>query len=271
MMLVTTGCDEVFGLSRSEASDAMVSDACVRAVDFGAPIILGPLGGTPYNSAPQLSTDLLEIYITSEGPGGDWDLFRATRPAANMAFGSLEPMVGLNTLDSEGEPAITADGLTFMFTRQTSAGAVRAFEARRATSTANWSTPTTPLGLTATNALSLDLSADGRTLYYHSGASGSPLMATTRASLTMPFTAPVMVGPEAWFPSVSPDGLELYFQEKDITPNVFRATRASIGAMFDTATAYELDVEDADVSPDGSTLVSRIGTSLRLRERGCVP
>ncbi|MBL0220391.1 MAG: PD40 domain-containing protein [Myxococcales bacterium] len=275
MMLGTTGCDVVFGISDSKsdagASDAVVSDACARAADFGAPIILGPLGGALYNSAPQLSSDLLEIYVTSEGPGGDWDLYRATRPAANLPFGLLEPMLGFNTSDSEGEPAITADGLTFMFTRQSSAGAVRAFEARRATSTAPWSNPTTPLGLTATNTLSLDLSPDGLTVYYHSGASGSPLMATKRASLTMPFTAPVMIGPEAWFPSVSADGLELYFQEKDITPNVWRATRGAIGAMFDTGTPYEADGEDADVSPDGGALVTRIGTSLRLRERGCAP
>ena len=92
------------------ATRAAVGDA------FGAPLNLGPTVNTSYReSRPCLSADGLDLYFTTNRPGGqgDYDLWVASRGAVGDPFGApanLGP--GVNTPYREGGAGISADGLT---------------------------------------------------------------------------------------------------------------------------------------------------------------
>lgn len=61
---------------------------------------------------PTLTADLLEIYFTSEREGGTGkvDVWTARRDSVSEAFGAPEPVVAVNSEDTETSPAVSLDG-----------------------------------------------------------------------------------------------------------------------------------------------------------------
>lgn len=82
---------------------------------LGTPTNLGsPVNSSANESGPNLLADGLSLYFQSARSGGygDKDLWLATRPTTNDAWGelvNLGPVV--NNSNSEGQPRISADGL----------------------------------------------------------------------------------------------------------------------------------------------------------------
>lgn len=136
---------------------------------------------------------------------------------------ALGPTV--NSSYHDGNPDISADGLSLFFTSDRPGGHGRRdiWVSTRATTNEPWSAPVN-LGPTVNSSYletNPDISADGLELFFHSGRPGGrghwDLWMTTRATTNEPWGEPVNLGPtvnssyrEA-APNISADGLELYF------------------------------------------------------------
>ena len=163
----------------------------------------------------------------------------------------------INSVHAEGEPYISADGLSLYFSsnRPDGFGAADIWVSRRASISEPWGDAAN-LGsqintsyVDATNTLS----ADGLSLYFTSnrpGGSGSnDIWVSTRVSVTASWGTPTNLGPlvnsSAWDarPSISEDGLSLYFssnREKIGTSHeafvdIYVATRPTINDPWSQA------------------------------------
>ena len=85
---------------------------------FGEPVKLGPPINTPSREVSSfLSADGLEMYISSERPGGLGyvDIWCSTRENANNPWGPLVNVQEINSRYNESFPCLSADGLTLYF------------------------------------------------------------------------------------------------------------------------------------------------------------
>jgi len=85
---------------------------------FGKPVNLGP----PINSSSReftvaISADNLEMYVSSERPGGVgyFDIYRRTRENEDNPWGPLVNVQEINSRYNEVFPCLSADGLTLYF------------------------------------------------------------------------------------------------------------------------------------------------------------
>jgi len=202
---------------------------------FGEPVNLGSVVNGPSSSESIccVSSDGLEMYIESDRAGGygDWDLWVLKRTAIDKDWGppeNLGPVV--NTLYEEGEPCLSADGLTLYFTSSPGRflGGNDIFLTTRATRSSPWRTPVN-LGPTI-NDSAIDvnpwISTDGLELYFGSYRGGGygrcDIYVARRATEGDAWGAPVNLGPvvnsgyEDQFPCLSPDGLLLFFSDHNI-------------------------------------------------------
>jgi len=84
--------------------------------DWGTPLNLGStVNSTDDDWAPSLSPNGLELYFTSNrpgGPGGFSDIWLTTRATKEDDWGEPEPLgPNINTSDFDGHPSISSDGL----------------------------------------------------------------------------------------------------------------------------------------------------------------
>jgi formylglycine-generating enzyme required for sulfatase activity/serine/threonine protein kinase/Tol biopolymer transport system component len=191
---------------------------------------LGPtVNGTNGDAGPSLATDgLTLIYASSGRPGGQghWDLWRCTRPSRNDSWS--EPVnlgYELNTRTAERDPALSADGLTLLFSAS-SAGEPSADLAisRRASRQDAWSRPIrlSPEINSESADVGPTLSADGLTLIFAStrpgGFGAADLWLSSRTSPTEAWSKPINLGAivnqrgHDTRPTLSADGRTLIFE-----------------------------------------------------------
>jgi hypothetical protein len=103
---------------------------------FSAPQLAAELNSDSADRGPGISADGLEIFFSSERPGGagELDLWRATRRSLDQPFGPPENVAELNTINDEVFPRLSGDGSTLYFNYDTETGGdldADVWEARR--------------------------------------------------------------------------------------------------------------------------------------------
>ncbi|MFB0553855.1 MAG: LamG-like jellyroll fold domain-containing protein [Phycisphaerae bacterium] len=202
---------------------------------FGTPIPVPNVNSSAQQFAPSISADGLELYFTSNRPGGygDYDIWVTTRATTDDPWGTpvnLGPTV--NSSAGEGAQSISADGLTLYFSdyglgvvRPGGSGGYDIWVTTRATKDDEWGTPVN-LGPTVNSSAddwSLSISANDLSLYFASkrsgGYGGTDLWVTTRATTDDDWSTPVNLGTPVnslyndGAPGISSDGLLLYFSD----------------------------------------------------------
>ena len=168
--------------------DLWVTTRAAVGDDWGTPVNLGAtVNSASDDSAANLSPDGLELYLTSNRPGGcgGYDLWVANRATVNDNWGTpvnLGP--ALNSSTDDVSACISPDGRLLFFTSRRSGGYGSAYGlcdvyvARRATTNDPWGPPMNcgPVVNSPYVDWYVTVSADGSMLYFHStrpGGSGS--------------------------------------------------------------------------------------------------
>jgi len=137
--------------------------------------------GSAVNSAsedwgPSLTADGLELYFTSNRPGGQgsWDLWVTTRATVHEDWGTPVNLgATINSTREDNWPGISPDGLVLFFGSNRSGGVAGSWDiymARRATRIAPWGAPVNvgPLVNSSFFEVGTRVSPDGSTLYFQS-------------------------------------------------------------------------------------------------------
>ncbi len=218
----------LFGLSLLSGLDAPPVHADFT---FGYPVNLKtliPVIDPLHESVVWISPDGLEMYITSDRPGGQgsYDVWVLKRGSKDEGWGPAQNLgPAVNSSKNEGGLSISADGLTLYFesARTGGLGGYDLYMATRTTKDDPWG-PAINLG-PKVNSSSLDggpsLSPDGLELYFVSSRPGGygkeDLYVTRRATTSDPWAEVENLGPvvnspyEDAMPRLSPDGLLLFF------------------------------------------------------------
>jgi Tol biopolymer transport system component len=193
-------------------SDLYMSTRPTKNDPWGQAVNLGPKVNSSNNDGvPVISPDGLELYFTSDRPGGygGWDLYVSKRATEKDPWGSaanLGPVV--NSVDDDCGPGLSPDGLLLIF--QDSSG-----------------TPSRP-----------------------GGYGGSDIWISRRASLSDPWGPPVNLGPKINGPQfemlarISPDGSWLYWSWANDDWTVFDNWRAPILPIVDFNGDGKVDLTD---------------------------
>jgi hypothetical protein len=203
---------------------------------FGEPVNLGPPFNTPAGDACfALSADGLEVYISSDRPGGLGyaDIWRSTRENADNPWGPLVNVQEINSRYNEVFPCLSADGLTLYFSdfydwnaagdRPGGVGNHDLWMSTRASRNDPWGTPVNmgaPFNSSGKEVSSI-ISHDGLTFIFASTRSGGrgnyDLWMSTRPAAESDWAAPVNLGPAVNSSAfdgevcLSTDGLALFF------------------------------------------------------------
>ncbi len=247
---------------------------------FGTPTNLGPnINSSSREQGPSISADGLECYFMSNRPGGhgDWDIWVSKRETLNDAWGTpvnIGPTV--NSASREGQPEISADGLSMIFdsTRPAGHGYSDLWMTKRTTKDDGWEEPINlgPIINTSDNEWDVSFSANGLELYFCRSTSTGPLVANvwvaTRATKNDPWAEPTRLTINSSAvdsnPHILPDGLTLLFAStrsggygrRDIwittrqTKNSNWLEPVNLGPPLNSQ--YRDDAPD--ISPDGSML-----------------
>jgi len=252
---------------------------------FGTPTNLGPtINSSSVDVQPEVSANGLELYFTSERPGGygGGDLWVATRETIEDDWGTsvnLGPTV--NSPYNEGSQSISADGLTLYFDdfpspRPGGVGGVDIWVMTRPTVSDPWGTPVN-LGSVVNSGVrdaGPSISADGLALFLYSnrsgGYGGNDIWVARRPTTSDPWGTPVNLGPPVntssgeCCPNISADGLSLFHGSGrpggSGGVDLWVTTRATVSDPWGmpvnlgpTVNSSSLD-DTASISADGSTL-----------------
>jgi hypothetical protein len=174
---------------------------------FGEPMKVGPPVKSSFTDAtPCISADGLNLYFTSNRPGGrgSLDLWMATFNSLDQSWS--EPVnlgMPVNTSAYEGFPSISTDGLSLYFASNQSGslGGGDIWMTTRSSIEANWSKPVNlgPNVNSPSDELACCISPDNTELFISSnrpGVIGSyDLYVARRATTDQPWSAPVNLGP----------------------------------------------------------------------------
>ena len=127
--------------------DASTADASSPGA-FGPGMELEEVSTTGHDHAPTLTADRLEIYFESR-PGGDEDIWKATRLSAQDPFGPPSVVAELSSPTIDTGPKLAADGLTIWFAseRPGGVGLTDIWTSTRQTRGDPWSAPVNAIGL----------------------------------------------------------------------------------------------------------------------------
>ena len=249
---------------------------------FGTATNLGEAVNSAYwEASPSTSADGLALFFDSDRPGGsgDRDLYFTTRATKDDDWGRPVNLgQSVNTPSYDGQPEISADGLSLYFSsdRLGGFGNQDLWVTTRPTTDDEWGTP---VNLESTvNSFAHDtepsISADGLTLFFDSdrpGGYGSwDIWMVTRASTDDQWLTPVPLGPPVnsvfneGEPSISADGRMLYLCSDRPggygTFDLWVATRETTddewGTPVNLGSTVNTTLHDwgASISADGSTL-----------------
>ncbi len=229
----------LFGSSRTSGSggaDLWMATRTTINDPWGESVNLSPTVNTPNDDTdPSLSTDGLFLFICSDRPGGfgGRDLWLTTRATIDSEWGTPVNLgSGISTSYDEGDPCISADGLSLYFCdygypvtrpRPGGLGGGDIWVTSWDSEADQWGSPVNlgaPIN-TAFHEYGPSISADGLMLFFDSdrpGGSGDfDLWVATRTTIDGPWGEPVNLGatvnnPTAdRDPSISTDGSILYF------------------------------------------------------------
>jgi hypothetical protein len=121
-----------------------LGDSAPPPYHFFEPVLLPDLASSMPTDNPTLTSDLLEIFFTTNR-----DVWHAQRASPHLPFESPGPIAEVNSDSYETSPAISADGLTLWFgsDRPGGSGQVDIWVSERTTRGARWSTPMNLVGL----------------------------------------------------------------------------------------------------------------------------
>ncbi|MHC4536051.1 MAG: hypothetical protein ACYS6K_19040 [Planctomycetota bacterium] len=263
----------------------LASDVVNADFTFGEPTNLGPIvNSSSLEKGPSISSDGLTLFFHSGNsrPGGygQKDLWVTTRATIDDPWS--DPVnfgPNINTSYQEGNPSISADGLSLYFSSwlwPSGYGANDIWVMARASQDDPWGPPVN-LGSTINSSyveVRPDISADDLTLFFSSNRPGGhgddDLWVATRASRDDPWGPPENPGPtlnssyKDGGPSISADGRtlfiesnraggyggrDLYLSKRDTLNNTW-STPVNLGPIVNS------DVEDGSpcISKDGLTL-----------------
>jgi Tol biopolymer transport system component len=210
--------------------DLWVATRITVSDPWGQPVNLGStVNSSAWDTCPNISPDGLSLFFESMRPGGsgDVDIWVTTRATTDDDWGNpvnLGPTVNSSAWDSC--PSISADGLSLYFCsyRPGASGSCDLWVATRATVSDPWeqSVNLGPAVNSSASDYSPGISADGRTLFFHStdrpgGFGNWDLWVTMRATRYDPWGNPVNLGQTVnssardFAPETSSDGCTLYF------------------------------------------------------------
>lgn len=207
---------------------AAIVFACVQAkgdFTFGEPVNLGPSVNTSqsWSGEPSISADDLELYFTSQRPGGQGagDIWVTKRLTKDTPWGepeNLGPIV--NSSDIERGPSVTADGLELYFSSRRT-GRWELYMSTRQTKDDAWNA-IVPLPNHVSVSYGLEgpcISPDGLELYFATGDTTGfyELYVARRGTADDPWNPSERLGPNVNHagnensPFISCDGLALFF------------------------------------------------------------
>lgn len=162
-------CFEATRDASSGDADLLWAERPDRSSPFSAPVVLGAVSSTSWESNCAIDRSALTIlFTTSREANRDHDIWMATRPQREAPFGDPVPLAGVNTQYGELSPALSADSLELYFAsnRPGGLGGYDIYYARRETAEGPFEEP---VNLTSLNTENDDLhpavSGDGRRLY----------------------------------------------------------------------------------------------------------
>jgi hypothetical protein len=120
-------------LAGGGAGDLFVAQRAHREDGFGAATPIAELNTEVNEYRASLSDDGLTIYFDRRDHGSAYTILTAVRSSAGSAFGTPAPVANVNTVSSNYEPFVTADGMYFGSSR--SGGIADLFFAPRAGAT----------------------------------------------------------------------------------------------------------------------------------------
>jgi hypothetical protein len=254
---------------------------------FGEPTNLGPIVNTSaWEGSPCISADGLSLFFMSDRVGGygGYDIWVLTRETTGDPWGepvNLGPLI--NGSNYEGEPSLSADGLSLYFWATFPPGGYGwgdILVTTRATTEDDWG-PAENLGPTVNspaNDFGPAISFDGLQLFFcdheaalrPGGFGNEDLWTTMRPTVSDPWSPPVNLGPTVNSPyrdiqpCISSDGLMLFFAsprpggqgDRDIwvarraTADDDWGTPVNLGPMVNSPSTDS----GPSISPDGRTL-----------------
>jgi Tol biopolymer transport system component len=249
---------------------------------FDTPVNLGPNINSQYGDAvPSISSDGLTLLFESDRPSGfgGCDIWVTTRATKDDEWvGPVNLGSTVNSSYYDGEPSVSADGLSLFFVsnRPGGSGDYDLWVTTRTSIAEPWGEPTN-LGTTvnsSTEDATPSISPDGLSLFFHSTRSGGygavDIWVTKRATLDDPWQEPVNLGPavntldiEAT-PGISADMLTLFFAS--IRPggygysDIWMTSRATVDDPWEPPVNLGAVVNSSyreggpNISMDGSTL-----------------
>lgn len=256
------------------SGDADAGPSCDLKKPFGTPTVVPNVNTAANEWGARLSSDELTIYLhvgdyVDGGGVGGHDIWAATRADRQLPFGAPKLVPNVNTVDLEGFPSVTGDGLLLYFSRNKSSQLVfDIWVASRATTVADFASPALVGNVnTLGNQAGPLILPDGKTLYFHGGAAPNIYRASNSGSgFGAPQAIPALDSPASDInPVTNSSDLTLYFASDRTDPtakgshDIWVSQRASTNDPFPAPTnVQELNSSGYDapewLSSDGCTI-----------------
>jgi Tol biopolymer transport system component len=138
----------MLGLAACSSQLIVLGEEAPPAYHFGTPVRIPELDSPAKTDNPSLTADLREIYFTSERTGSA-EVWFATRPSRDQAFGAPQLASALNSSTIETSSVISADGLTFWVAsdREGGLGDLDVWVSTRPSRDAAWTKPSDLIAL----------------------------------------------------------------------------------------------------------------------------
>jgi len=174
-------------------NDLMIATRASASDPFGTPTTIANVNSSGVELAPQLSTDGLRLYFSSDRSNNDRDIYVASRVSRSDGFSTPTRVSGLNTQSQEFGPTLRGDELEVLIAsdRNGGQGSMDIWRSVRATSADPFDQPVN-LAIVNSSGYETDprLSPDGTELFFAS-SQGAPqgsvvLWVATRSCLDPP-------------------------------------------------------------------------------------
>jgi WD40 repeat protein len=167
-------------------NDLMVATRATLSDPFSTPTTIANVNSPGIELAPQLSTDGLRLYFSSDSSnqgGADRDIWLATRATRSASFSAPSRVPGLNSQSAEFGPSLNEDELE-VFIASDRPGGEGSMDLWRATRATRGDAFGSPQNVSELNGGGYEtdprLSADGSELFFSSSRSGAQVLWSAR-------------------------------------------------------------------------------------------